>query len=158
MSRTTFERAQPNDQDVELAKSALERVKRYLAQHRGDEHEPVRVTVEEDAGGSTREPLALPRVVVDLMARVLAHMAAGQSVAIVPSNAELTTQQAADLLNVSRPYLIGLLKEGKIDHRLVGTHRRIVAASLLEYQRKDDASRRLAADELVALTQEMGLD
>jgi excisionase family DNA binding protein len=157
MSRTTFERTQPNDQDVELAKSALERVKRYLAQHRGDEHEPVRVMVEEEASGGVREPLALPRVVVDLMARVLAHMAAGQSVSIVPSNAELTTQQAADLLNVSRPYLIGLLEEGEIEYRLVGTHRRIVAASLLEYRRQDDASRRLAADELVAQTQEMGL-
>ena len=84
-------------------------------------------------------------------------MANGQAVSVVPANAELTTQQAADLLNVSRPFLIGLLNAGEIDYRLVGKHRRIRAESLLAYIRADDQRRRQTADELTALNQEMGL-
>ncbi|WP_329787654.1 helix-turn-helix domain-containing protein [Lentzea sp. DG1S-22] len=84
-------------------------------------------------------------------------MAAGHGVSVVPADAELTTQQAADMLNVSRPYLIGLLKAGEIEYRMVGKHRRIKAASLVEYMRSDDQRRRRAADELSALTQEMGM-
>lgn len=72
-------------------------------------------------------------------------------------HAGLTPQQAADLLNVSRPYLIGLLKTGAIEHRLVGEHRQVRADSLLSYLRRDDRRRREAADELAALTEEMGL-
>ncbi|MFF3453721.1 helix-turn-helix domain-containing protein [Streptomyces sp. NPDC002730] len=101
--------------------------------------------------------LELPREAMELLAAVLSHMAAGRTVSIVPEHAELTTQQAADMLNVSRPFLIGLLEAGEIDFRKVGTHRRIKAQSLLEYQRQDDQKRRAAADELRSLNQEMGL-
>lgn len=94
----------------------------------------------------------MPRSALELLARVLAHMASGQAVSVVPSNAELTTQQAATMLNVSRPFLIGLLDAGEIDYRKVGKHRRFRAAPLLEY-----IGRRAAADELSALTQDMGL-
>lgn len=84
-------------------------------------------------------------------------MAAGEGVTVIPSHAELTTQQAADILNVSRPYLIKLLEAGAIEHRLVGKHRRVRLSSLMAYQREDDQKRRRAADELSSLTQEMGL-
>ena len=117
------------------------------------EDEPVQLTLEDD-----HEVVTVPRVAVDLLVRVLANLAAGQGVTLVPSHAELTTQQAADLLNVSRPYLIKLLDEQKIDYRAVGTHRRIKASSLMDYKRRDDAQRRKAADELAAITREMGFD
>lgn len=70
---------------------------------------------------------------------------------------DLTTEQAADLLNVSTPYLIGLLKSGAIQHRLDAGHRRVRADSLREYRRVDDQRCREAAGELAALAQEMGL-
>ena len=137
--------------EVQAADVALRRVQRYLSTH-ADERS-IRVVV----GGDPDDALALPRGAVELLARVLANMAVGQQVSVVPAHAELTTQQAADLLNVSRPYLIGLLDAGEIEFRRVGTHRRVRAASLLDYQRRDDSQRREAADELARLGQEMGL-
>lgn len=142
----------PDTKQIQAAASALPRIRRYLDEH----HEtltPVPVTVED-----SQEELLLPRSAIELLAGVLAHMAAGRGVSIVPDHAELTTQQAADMLNVSRPHLIGLLQAGEIAYRKVGTHRRVRAASLLEYMRRDDQRRREAADELSAMTRELGLD
>jgi excisionase family DNA binding protein len=155
LPNTLIDPVRPDDRDTALARDALDKVKNVLARHpRADRgHDLVQVTVQEDG-----ETLVLPRSVVELMARILAHMAAGQGVSVVPLNAELTTQQAADILNVSRPFLVGLLEAGEIEYRLVGTHRRITASSLLEYQRADDAGRRRAVDELAQLGQEIGLD
>ncbi|MFC7512890.1 helix-turn-helix domain-containing protein [Streptomyces thermocarboxydus] len=75
----------------------------------------------------------------------------------MPVDAVLTTQQAADMLNVSRPYLIGLLESGEIPYKLVGRHRRIRFADLRQYLREDDVRRKEAADELMELDQELGL-
>lgn len=153
MTISALEPVHPDHDDVVAADAALGRVKSYLSAHpaRPGTADMVRVTVEKGDG-----ELVLPRAAVELFAQVLAFMAAGQGVSVVPANAELTTQQAADLLNVSRPYLIGLLDAGEIEHRLVGKHRRVMASSLLSYLRRDDLRRRAAADELSALTQEMG--
>lgn len=154
MSRAAVETATPDEQDARLAREALVRVRRYLVEHPGDPHQVVQVRAEE----SGAEQLTLPRSVVEAVAAILAHMAAGRAVSVVPHNGELTTQQAADLLNVSRPFLIGLLEAEEIEHHRVGSHRRITAASLLDYKRRDDARRRGVADDLTVLSQELGID
>ncbi|WP_067969881.1 helix-turn-helix domain-containing protein [Nocardiopsis trehalosi] len=142
----------PGKDDARVARDALQRVRRYLHEHPEDPT-GVPVVVEDD-----RDELVLPRAALELLAGVLAHMAAGRGVSVVPAHAELTTQQAADMLNVSRPHLIGLLDAGEIEHRKVGTHRRVRVDSLLDYLRRDDQRRRQAADELSAMTRELGLD
>ncbi len=144
---------QPYEHDVVVAISALSIVRRYLERH-GDRPGEVRIKVDEADDGSE---LVVPRGALELLARILAHMAAGQGVSVVPAHAELTTQQAADLLNVSRPFLIGLLEAGEIEYRKVGAHRRVTMSSLMDYMRRDDERRRETADELTALSQELGL-
>ncbi len=138
------------DSEAELAREALPIIKHCLAQLTD---ETVPLTVQADAQWF---PTKLPRTALELLASILANLAAGRPVQLVPGHAELTTQQAADILNVSRPFLIGLLKAGEIDYRMVGTHRRITADSLMAYMRADDAKRRAAADELTQLSDEMG--
>lgn len=152
MTKADIRPVQLPDEKKASANHALTHVRSYLAEHQ--DLAQIHVTVQD---GADREPLALPREAVELLATLLAHLGAGRAVSIVPSDAELTTQQAADMLNVSRPFLIGLLDAGEIEYRTVGTHRRITASSLLEYKRRDDHRRRQAADELTQLGQEMGL-
>ena len=76
---------------------------------------------------------------------------------IIPVHAELTTQEAADMLNLSRPSLIQLLQDGKIEYRRVGTHRRVRLEGLMKNKRKADEERRAALDELAAYDQELGI-
>jgi len=155
MSTRALEPVRPAAQDVTAAVAALPHVRDYLTSH--PDSQVVRLRVDDANDTDGEEVLTLPRGALELLARVLAHMANGQGVSVVPANAELTTQQAADLLNVSRPFLIGLLNAGQIDYRLVGTHRRIRAESLMAFIRADDQRRRQVADELTALNQDMGL-
>lgn len=140
----------PDESDINTAVEALPHIKSYLETH---DDSVIRIIVDDDP----EEALAVPRAAVELLAQVLAHMAAGQGVSVVPAHAELTTQQAAELLNVSRPFLIGLLDDHKIEYRKVGKHRRIKTQSLMEYMARDDQERRETADELTQLNQEMGL-
>lgn len=105
----------------------------------------------------TSESVHLPSSALELIKDVLANMAAGQGVTVVPAHAELTTQQAAELLNVSRPHVIKLLDQGLIRYRLVGRHRRILASSLLEHRRTQQRNARRAADDLTALSEDLGL-
>lgn len=109
------------------------------------------VTVRRDGAEVEIElPSAIGQAVLDL----LAHIARGEMVTFVPYGAELTTQQAADLLNVSRPFLTKLLEKGEIEFHRVGTHRRIRADHLLRYKERRDRERANAMKELQRLGQD----
>jgi excisionase family DNA binding protein len=108
--------------------------------------------------GPSGETVQLPRSVHDVLIRVVRELAQGNAVTVVPVHAELTTQQAADLLNVSRPYLIGLLDQGALPYaRTAGNHRRLRLADVLTYKRAWDIERRAALDEMSAETERLGL-
>lgn len=100
--------------------------------------------------------IKLPAAAVNLLVRVLEEMGSGNAVTLTPVRAELTTQEAADLLNISRPSLIQLLDEGKIAYRRVGTHRRVRFDALIAYQRHATEQRRAALAELAAYDQLIG--
>jgi excisionase family DNA binding protein len=151
MSDIQVKRIEPGAINSEEAARAMKRIKEYLRRH--PDEQTIRVVGEI----SGEDALILPREVVSLLAFILTQAAAGRGVSVMPSHAELTTQQAADMLNVSRPYLIGLLESGTIPFRLVGRHRRIRYDDLREYKRRMEAKSRAAADELAALGQELGL-
>ncbi len=99
----------------------------------------------------------IPEAAVDLLQSILVEMAKGNPVSVLPANAELTTQQAADFLSVSRPFLVNLLKERKIPFHKVGTHRRIRFEDLVTYKNQIDAARRQTLIELSAQAQELDM-
>jgi excisionase family DNA binding protein len=108
--------------------------------------------------GQEEELIQLPAGAVAMLMDILEAMAAGRGITLIPENAELTTVQAADILNVSRPFLIKLLEEGEIPHRRVGTHRRILMEDVMAYKQAIDQEREAVLDQLVedAQDQEMG--
>jgi excisionase family DNA binding protein len=131
MSAHAVSGLRPGDIDAQVARRAARRIRDHLASHPEGEQISVSVEAGDDA-------LAVPRPAAALLAQVLQLLARGQGVRVVPDTAMLTTQQAADMLHVSRPYLIGLLDRAEMPYRMVGTHRRIALADLLEYQRLRD--------------------
>lgn len=80
--------------------------------------------------------ITIPKKALQLLFAVIQNMADGQPVSIVPSNTELSTQQAADMLNVSRPHLVKLLGKGEIPFKKVGSHRRVLLKDLVDYEQK----------------------
>jgi excisionase family DNA binding protein len=105
-------------------------------------------------GGSEGNELRLAPAISDLLVDLLGHIAQGEMVTFVPVGAMLTTQQAADMLNVSRPYLSSLLKQGAIPFVPVGSHRRVRFEDLMAYKERRDGIRATALDELARLGQE----
>jgi excisionase family DNA binding protein len=97
----------------------------------------------------------LPPAVARMLLELLMHIGKGEAVTFVPVGAELSTQQAADVLNVSRPFFIKLLESNQIPHHKVGTHRRIMANDVFNYKSRRDKMRSKALDELARLGQEI---
>lgn len=135
----------PDPETATLARASAEELSKLLA--RRPETDRARVQLDGTA-------LVLPRSALALLRDLLAEMAQGNAVTVVPTHAELTTQQAADLLNVSRPHLVKLLEEGVISFTRVGTHRRIRFEDLMAYKAERDERSKEALDELVEQAQE----
>jgi excisionase family DNA binding protein len=101
--------------------------------------------------------MILPHSLYVVLRKVVRQLAEGNGISVMPVRAKLTTQQAADLLNVSRPYLVRLLEERTIPFHMVGTHRRVYLKDLLDFQAKQDAASRETLRELNEEAQEMGI-
>ena len=151
MAASTDGATRAGDRDTELAQRAARRIGEYLTMHPGVSP----VTIQGELAGD--DALIVPREAAVLLSQILGYLANGEGVNVMPDSAELTTQQAAEFLNVSRPYLIKLLESEQIPFRRVGSHRRIRFRDLRLFQSRDDLQRRQAADELTELSQELGL-
>ncbi|MCB9789013.1 MAG: helix-turn-helix domain-containing protein [Deltaproteobacteria bacterium] len=141
----------PTVQDAETARTAIEAVRSLVSERRTTTIRLRTPDADEDV------EVTLPGEALHLLIRVLTHMANGHAVTVMPVQAELTTQHAADLLGVSRPYLVRLLEDGKIPFHKVGTHRRVRAVDLVEYQRKRRTESRSILDELTREAQELDM-
>lgn len=107
--------------------------------------------------GNEKESVVIPAPAARLFKDILTQLSKGNGVTLLPLHVELTTQQAAQLLNVSRPFLIGLLDGGKIPFRKVGTHRRVYAEDILRYKQTIDSKRNQALNELTKQAQELNM-
>ncbi len=143
----------PDDETVAQAAEAVDILGRFLRERPATDRLTVRL-----AADGTDATVTVPGDALRLLVDVLAQIANGNAVTVAPVHAELTTQQAADLLNVSRPYLVKLLEEEKIPFRRVGNRRRVMLSNLITYKRIDDAERATAADHLTAEAQRLGLE
>lgn len=103
------------------------------------------------------DPIKLPAGAVSLLMEILGAMAVGRGVTIIPVDAELTTVQSAEILNVSRPFLIKLLEQKKIPYRKVGKHHRVRMEDILNYRKSIDTEREKVLDQLAANAQEQGM-
>jgi len=139
----------PSELDADLARTAASKILPFI---RRQAPQTVHLTF---ADG--KESIVLPSGSLEMFNSILESMATGHGVMIFPQHAELTTMEAADILNVSRPYLIKLLEAGDIPHHKVGRHRRILMDDLMAYKEKSNRQSRAAMDELVALSEELGL-
>lgn len=107
--------------------------------------------------GPDGEQIPLPPSLFQVLKRIVPHLSRGQAVTIIPINKEVTTQEAADILNVSRPYLIKMLAEEKLPYVTVGSHRRIPLPDLLEYKERRDEERLEAIREIAQMSQDLGM-
>jgi excisionase family DNA binding protein len=151
LTAANFETVAPSEADTLLARESSRR----LATRKLGRRSSIRIQVL-DAGGEA-ETVDVPASALRLFLQLLAEMSQGNAVTLIPTHAELTTQQAADLLNVSRPFLVKLLDNASIPSRTVGKFRRVRFDDLMAYKGKDDAARAKVLDQLSAEAQELGM-
>jgi excisionase family DNA binding protein len=142
----------PTPDDALLAQESSRRLAPYLAAR---PQKPLRMRIQQD--DSPEETVSIPASAFRLLNDILTQMAKGNAVTLIPVHAELTTQQAADILNVSRPFLVELLEKNIIPFRKVGTHRRILFKDLMGYKEELDRNRLKVLDELAAQAQELNM-
>jgi excisionase family DNA binding protein len=146
MTALAHRRPPPSVQEAALARSSGQSLARLISKNR-----PLTLKMTD---ADQEQSIELPPGAVLLLMDILEAMAAGRGITLIPENAELTTVQAADVLNVSRPFLIKLLEEKALPCRKVGAHRRIRMEDVMAYKARIDADREAVLDQLVAEAQE----
>jgi DNA binding domain, excisionase family len=150
MSATNRHPPQPPPEDeIAQAREASRQIARLLPDGRS--------SLELVTDGNRHEMVAIPPSALRLLVDILTQLGQGNAVTLVPQRAELTTQEVADFLNVSRPYVVKLIETGKLPSRKVGTRRRVAFEDLRRFDEEDRKVRRAALGELARIDQELGL-
>ncbi len=143
----------PTADEAILAQQSSRALARFVGH--GKQQKPLNFRIQQD--DTPEETVSIPASAFRLLNDILTQMAQGNAVTMIPVHAELTTQQAADILNVSRPFLVEQLEKGAIAYRKIGTHRRVLFKDLMEYKVTLDRNRLQSLDELSAQAQELGM-
>lgn len=143
----------PSEHDKLLAKEGAATISEIIGRHRKEKEFDERIQFLDEQG----EQVKLPAGALELLKNILIQMARGNAITLVPIHAELTTQQAADILNVSRPYLVKLLESNEIPFTKKGTHRRVLFKDVQEYKARIDAERMKVLDLLTEEAQELDM-
>ncbi len=143
--------ALPSSEEVAIAEQSRSELAAYLAAERKVQ----RIEILDEKG--TAHPVQIPVVALKMLVEVLTELSNGNAVGIIPIHAEMTTQEAADLLNVSRPFVVQLLERGEIPFHKVGAHRRVRYADVIAYKNRVDTNRLKALDELAEQAQKLNL-
>jgi excisionase family DNA binding protein len=139
----------PSADEIAQAKEAGRQLARLIP----EDQRPLRLVTEDNQ----HEMISIPPGAVRLFLDVLTQLGQGRAVTILPKKAELTTQEAADYLNVSRPYVVKLIETGMLPARNVGTRRRIAFQDLVRFDDADRKRRRAALNEVSQLDRDLGL-
>lgn len=140
----------PKQHDIALAMQSSKELAAFFPKKEKD----FQIMIKE---GPREAKITFPFPAIKLLLQILTEMAEGNAITLIPIHAELTTQEAANLLNVSRPFLIKLLDKGKLPFHKVGTHRRILFIDLLHFQVKEESMGEKALEELTKQAQQLDM-
>jgi len=141
----------PTRRDQKIARENVKAVEKIVQKHHSA-RKPIEIEI---TGEKTR--IKIPPSAFRFLNTVLQLMAKGKAITIIPSDTEISTQQAAEMLNVSRPHVVKLLEKGELPYHKVGTHRRIILKDLEDYKAKGDKKRRKLLEELAKQAQELDM-
>ena len=139
----------PTPQEAEEAKITSRALSKYATNER--------LHIKIAGNHNESDDLILPGYAINLLLDILTEMSKGNAITVMPIHAELSTQETAEFLNVSRPHLVDMLEQGKIPFRKVGAHRRVMAKDVIDYKQRLDADRLKALDKLAAQAQELDM-
>ena len=140
-----------NDSETEMVKAAERLIMACL-----DHSRAATITIESDDGSTPS--VRVPPQVLRVLGQALGLMARHQPIMLIPEKQELSTVEAANFLNVSRPFVIKEIEEGRLNHRMVGTHRRILFSDLMTYAKAMRAKQQQALDKMAENARELGLE
>lgn len=139
----------PTLQEQQVASESLFSFTAAIAKRSSDS---IKIKIQESG-----EFITVPRKALELLSLILSNMAEGKAISLIPSDSEVSTQQAADMLNVSRPHIVKLLEQGTIPFKKVGSHRRILLEELLKYELEQKQQRKENLQFLAEQAQDLNL-